>query len=75
MADLWSLPAEVILMIFERLEDISSFTNLVEADGSMLIPLVSSQWNMLLPKVFQKRWSEELCQYAYMILLVEDQTP
>ena len=74
MADIWSLPAEVILMIFERLEDISTFTNLVEADESMLIPLVSSQWNIL-PKVFQKRWSEELCQYAYMILLVEDQTP
>lgn len=69
------LPLDVLLMVLEHMNDLSTLSRTIEAYPTILAPLVNPRLSRLVSRVFHNSWPEELCQYAYAILLAEEEPP
>lgn len=66
------LSPDLILMVFEHTDDLSTLNGLSDAYPTLLRPMLERRFDTL---VFGASWPEELRQYVYTILLAEIRTP
>ena len=70
-----ALPLEVVLLIFEQIDDLTTLSNIVELYPRFLNPILERQFTRLIPTLLNDAWSGETLSYAYPVLHIEERLP
>ena len=70
-----ALPPEIILLIFEQVDDLSTLSNIVKVYPSFLERMLERQFSRFFPALLNNGWSEETLLYAYTVLQIEERLP
>ena len=71
-----ALPLDILLLIFEQVDDLTALSNIVEAYPSFLERMLERQFTGFFPALLNNNtWSEETLSYAYTVLRIEEQLP
>ena len=70
-----ALPLDIVPLIFEQVDDLTTLIKLVEAYPGLLECTLKCQFTTLMPKLLNDAWSEETLSYAYTVLQIEERLP
>lgn len=60
-----TLPLDIVPLIFEQVDDLTTLSNIVEAYPGLLECMLERQFTGLVPTLLNDAWSEETLSYAY----------
>ena len=70
-----ALPLDVVPLVFEQVNDLTTFSKIVEAYPGLLECMLERQLTTVVPTLLNDAWSEETLSYAYTVLRTEKQLP
>ena len=70
-----ALPLDIVPLIFEQVDDLTTLSNIVEAYPGLLECMLERQFTTLVPTLLNDAWSEETLSYAYTLLQTEERLP
>lgn len=71
----YNLPLELVLMIMERVRDLSTLSSLIEAYPDFLTPVLESHFGTIIEQRMAEILPEELREYIYTIVLAKRSSP